>query len=421
VFFSDPLQVIVARMVAGIGAAAIMPATLSLLTAAYPADERTKAVGIWAGVCGGGSVVGFLGTGLLLHHWSWQAIFWALAGCAAIAFVFGLTIGSSRDETAAPVDWWGALLIGSAIAVFVLGVIEAPTRGWTDPVVYLCVLAGATLSVLFVIVELRRKHPLLDVRLFAKPDFATGAIGVTLLYFAMYAYFFLAMQHIQLVLGYTPLQTAAAISPLAVPMLVLGALNHWYLPRVGLRVAASVGLAIMGVGLLCMRQIPLDATYLELAWPILVVAVGMGFCSAPVTSAITGAVPDEKQGVASAVNDSTREIGAALGIAVAGSMLAAYYSRTLAPQITDLPEQIRRAASDSLAQALAIAPQLGPQGDTLAAQAKAAFMESMNSSLIALAVVLFVAATFVAVWAPGRDGQQIRFVRPRSPGRHRSP
>ncbi len=215
--FDSPVQIIVARAVAGVGAAFIMPATLSLLTAAFPKDERNKAVGIWAGVASSGAIVGFLGTGVLLHFFGWQSIFYAFAIASLGLFVCTCTIRSSRDETATPVDWVGAVLIGAAVAVFVFGVVEAPVRGWTHPVVWGCMAAGVALAVAFAIVELRRRHPLLDVRLFTRPDFATGAVGITFLFFANFGFFFLAMQYMQLILGYSPLETALALWPVAIP------------------------------------------------------------------------------------------------------------------------------------------------------------------------------------------------------------
>lgn len=411
VSFDSPVQIITARAVAGIGAAFIMPATLSLLTAAFPKSERNKAVGIWAGVAGSAAVFGFLGTGILLHFWSWQSIFYAFTVAAVGMFILTSTIASSRDETATPVDWLGAVLIGGAVAVCVFGVIEAPARGWTHPIVWGCMSTGVALAVAFAMLQLRRRHPLLDVRLFRRPDFATGAVGITILFFANFGFFFVAMQYMQLVIGYTPLQTAFALTPLAIPVLILGGTLHLYLPKVGLRVAVTLGLLFIAAGLLSMRTLEIDSPYLHLAWPFLITAVGIGLCTAPTTTAIMHAVPDQKQGVASAVNDTTREVGAALGIAVAGSVLAAQYHNALAPTITAFPEQIRGPAQDSLAHALAIARQMGPQGTRLAELANTAFLHAMDLSLLVLSIALIVAAAFVAVWSPGRDGQQLRIVR----------
>lgn len=407
----SPTQIIVARTIAGLGAAFIMPATLSLLTAAFPKSERNKAVGIWAGVAGSGAIVGFLGTGLLLNFFAWQSIFYSFTAAALLMLVLTGTIGSSRDETATPIDWVGAGLIGTAIAAFVLGMVEAPAAGWTDPLVLTCIAGGILLCALFAVVQLRRRHPLLDVRLFARADFATGAVGITLLFFANFGFFYVAMQFMQLVMGYSPLQTAFALAPLAVPVLILSATMHLYLPRIGLRIAVSTGLLLLASGLFAMRYLDADATFVDLAWPLLIMASGIGLCTAPTTSAIMGAVPDEKQGVASAVNDATREVGAAIGIAVAGSILAAVYQDALAPRLGSFPDPVRQSATDSLASALGTAGQMGAPGERLTTLAQWAFMESMDHALTVMAAVIAVGAVFVAVWSPGRDGRQMAAIR----------
>ncbi|WP_094287653.1 MFS transporter [Mycobacterium lehmannii] len=405
-----PLALIIARAVAGVGAAFVMPATLSLLTAAYPKAERNKAVGIWAGVAGSSAVVGFLGSGVLLHFWSWQSIFWAFVVSGLGLFVLTCTVASSRDQEATPLDWPGAVLVGGAVAVFVYGVLEAPIRGWTHPVVYGCMAVGVALAAAFAVWELRSAHPLLDIRLFAKPDFTTGAVGVTFFFLANFGFFFVSMQYMQLLLGYSPLQTALALAPLMAPVLLLSITTPWYLPRLGLRLVVSTGLALIAAGLFYARTLEVDSPYLDLALPLLIMSTGIGLCTAPTTSAIMGAVPNEKQGVASAVNDTTREVGAALGIAVAGSVLAAQYSDRLAPHLKALPEALRTPASNSLAEALEVAARLGPQGDRLSELAQLAFLEAMHISLIALGVLCAVAAAFIALWAPGRDGRQFRFI-----------
>ena len=409
--FASPTQLIVARAVAGAGAAFIMPATLSLLTAAFPKSERNKAIGIWAGVVGSGAVFGFLITGGLLHVWPWQSIFVTFALAGAGLFALTCTVPSSRDDDAAPLDWIGGVLIGAAVAIFVLGVVEAPVRGWTHPMAWGCMTVGVALAAAFTMVQLHRRHPLLDVRLFRKPDFTTGAVGMTFLFFANFGYFFVSMQYIQLVMGYNPIQTAFALCPLMVPVLLFGATTHLYLPRIGLRLCVSVGLMVIAAGLLCMRLLQLESSYLDFAWPLFIMSMGIGLCTAPTTSAIMGAVPDEKQGVASAVNDTTREVGAALGIAVAGSILAAVYQDHLSPTLTGLPAEVRESVLGSLAEALAVAENLGPQGSAVTELAKQAFLDATNSALLVMAIVLAVAGLFVAVWAPGRDGRQIAPIR----------
>lgn len=408
VFLDSPVQIIVARAVAGAGAALVMPATLSLLTVVYPKAERTKAVGIWAGVAGSGAVAGMLGSGLLLHFFRWQSIFWALAGVGLLLFVLTLTVAESKDSGAAQVDWFGAAIIGSAVALFVFGVIEAPARGWGDPLVYGCIAAGLMLAAVFGFAELRRPHPLLDVRLFGRPDFAAGSAGVMVLFLANFGFFYVLMQYAQLVLQYSPLQTSLSLSPLIVPMTILSGLSFWYVPRMGLRLVLFLGLAIMAVGFFCTLRLGLHSSYLDLVWPLVVLATGIGLCTAPTTSAIMGAVRDEKQGVASAVNDTARELGAAIGIAIAGSILAAQYTRSLTPRLSVFPEPVRGPATGSLAEAVQISNRLGPQGHMLADVSRDAFLQAMHSSLLMMGLVIAVAAVLIGAWAPGRDGRQLR-------------
>ena len=402
---SDPGYVIAARGMAGAGAAFIMPATLSLLTTAYPKDERPKAIAIWAGVAGSGAIVGMLGSGLLVQIWSWQAVFWGFVAAGAVIFALTLTIKESKDAEAAPLDIVGAVIVGTAVAVLVFGILEAPARGWTHPLVLCCIAAGVVLMIAFGIVELRRQHPLLDVTLFRIPEFATGAAAITVLFMTMFGYFFLSMQFLQLVLGYSPLKTAVALSPLAIPVLALSFTSAWFLPRIGLRTAVFAGLILMATGLLCMRGLAVDAHYWELAWPLLIISTGIGLFTAPTTSAIMASAPDDKQGVASAVNDTTREMGAALGIALAGSMLAADYTREITPALGGYPEPLRAAAAGSLGEALNAATQLGPHGADLVFAAKMSFLYAMQSSLTVLAVVTAVAALLISLVAPGRDGR----------------
>lgn len=407
----SPVQIIAARALAGAGAAFVMPATLSLLTVAYPPEARTKAVGVWAGVAGSGGIFGLLGTGLLLRFWEWQSIFWTFAGAGLALFVLALTIAESREGDAPPLDVPGAVTIGAAVAVFVFGILQAPEHGWTDPRVYGCLVGGVALALVFGLIELRRRHPLLDIRLFRDPEFGTGSATITMVFLGTFALFYLVTQFVQQVMGYTPLATAIALAPLAIPLLTFSSLSSWYLPRVGLRAVVFVSMVLVSIGFVCMCTLTPDSTYLDVLWPLLVISSGFGLCTAPTTSAIMTAAPDAKQGVASAVNDATREVGGALGIAMAGSILASSYSHAIGPALTPFPEPIRGPASDSLAQALAVADRLGPQGQQLAEASKTAFVDAVNSSYLMMAAIVGVAAIVIPLFAPGRDGRQLRVMR----------
>ena len=243
------------------------------------------------------------------------------------------------------------------------------------------------------------------------PDFAVGAIGITFLFFANFGFFFVAMQYMQLVLGYSPLTTAFALTPLALPIMALGATMHLYLPKIGLRVAVAVGLFLIGAGLFCLRFLEAGSTYFDLAWPMMITS-----CRHRLVRCTNHFGDHERRARREAGSRlggqrRPREVGAAVGIAVAGSALAAQYSSVLAPALTGFPEQIRAGALESLANALAIAEEMGPQGARLADLATSAFIDSMSLSLLVLAIVLALAAAFVAIWAPGRDGRQSSVVR----------
>ena len=407
----DPSQIIAGRALAGVGAAFVMPATLSLLTVAYPKEERVKAVGIWAGTAGSGAVLGMLGSGVLLDFWDWHAIFWSLGVAGLVILALAFTVASSRDSNAPRIDTPGALLIGAALAIGIAAILEAPNRGWSNSFVWGGLVAAALIAVAFVAVEFRRRQPLLDVRLFADPGFATGVASIVVLFGATFGFFYLGMQYVQQILGYSPLMTAVAFTPFMVPLGICSALSFWYVPKLGLRLVIFVGTVLMAVGFASMHVLDLHSSYLELAWPTLILSTGIGICTAPTTSAIMGAVPDEKQGVASAVNDASREMGGALGIAVAGSILAGRYSHELAPRLAAFPARVRGPATDSLAKAVQLADRLGPQGRQLAEASKTAFLTALHASTTVMAVIVAVAAVLIGIWAPGRHGSRLRPVR----------
>jgi MFS family permease len=211
-------------------------------------------------------------------------------------------------------------------------------------------------------------------------------------------------------MGYSAITTAFAIAPLMVGIVSLSALSFWYLPRLGLRLVLFSGLLLISVGFFLLQSVDMSSTYLDLLWRWIFLSIGIGLITAPATSAIMGAVPDNKQGVASAVNDAAREIGAALGIAVAGSILAARYASLMGPAVAALPEPVREPASDSLASALKVSEHLGPQGHQLAVASQDAFVHALQSSVLVIAVIVAVSAFVIGLWAPGRDGKQLKVI-----------
>ncbi|MGR6583744.1 MFS transporter [Rhodococcus qingshengii] len=403
VFADEPSWIIVSRVISGVGAAFVMPATLSLLTAGFPLAQRARAVGVWSGVAGSGAIAGLVVSGLLLEKWSWHSIFVSLAVVSVLILVVSFTIVTSKDTEATPLDLPGTALIAGSIGLFVLGMIEAPARGWLDPVVLALLIGGIAMTAIFSWVELRTRHPLLDVRLFANRAFGSGAASLTLQFLATFGLFFLIVQYLQLVLDYSPLQSALALMPIAVPVMALSVVAPLLIPRIGLRALTATGVAFLGTGIALLTRLDASSTYAEVCVPLVVAAIGLGLSTTPATAAIVSNAPDSKQGVASAVNDATREIGSAIGVALAGSILAAGYGNHVQPAVDLLPEPAKEPVSGSLAAALHVAEAAGPQGAQLAEFAREAFIKGMDQGALMLAAIMWVSAIVLGFWAPGRQ------------------
>ncbi len=399
---SGPVWLIAARAAAGAGAALVMPSTLSILTAGLPEAHRGRAVGVWAGVAGSGAVLGILGSGLLLARWSWESVFVGLTVAGVVLAALACTIAESREREHPPVDWVGAVAVAIAIAAIVFACVEIPARGWLDPLVTPTLALGVAAAVVFVIMELRVAAPLLDVRLFARRGFGAGSLSVTIQFLVTFGVFLLLVQYLQLILGYGPLGSALGLVPMAVPLVAISVIAPWLSSRVGLRAMTVTGLLAIATGLFLVSRLTLAADYPDLLWPLLILSAGLGLCTAPATYAIVADTPVAKHGVAAAVNDAAREIGAAIGIAVSGSVLAAGYTHHIQPALPQLPEPARGPVADSLAAALQVADRAGPAAQPLAEFAKTAFVHGSTQAALALAAITAAGALALAILAPGR-------------------
>lgn len=400
-----PSQIIASRMLAGLGAAFVMPAGLSLLSRAYPTEQRSKVIGVWAAVAGCAGVLGLLGSGLVLTHWEWQAICWALAGSGIVVLVAALTLSPESDPLdpkAAGVDWFGSLLIAVAVALVVFGLLEAPIRGWTDWRTIACLVGGVSAAGLFVLAELRMTAPLLDPRMFADRLLAASAVTITALFAATFGFFYLGMQYAQLVLGYSALMAAGAFAPFAVPVMALSVLSHRFVPRWGAARVLAAGMAVIAAGFATMLSLQAESSYLDLLLPSLIIGAGIGLATAPATSAIMLALRDEDQGVASAINDTTRELGAAVGMAVAGSVLAERYAAEVSSQLPALPRPLADEIADGFGKAVRIAESIGPNGQPIFEASQRAFLAGLHSATAVLAVMAAAAAlAVVAITSKG--------------------
>lgn len=385
---ADASWLIAMRAVLGLGAALVMPATLSTITSTFPSAQRAKAVGTWAGVAGASAILGLLTSGLVLEWWSWRAVFAVNVVLAVIALVGTLrVVPESADPSAPRLDRTGSLIALVALGVLVYSIIEAPTRGWSD----VWTIAGLALGILglagFVAFEARRAEPLLDPRLFTYRGFAAGTITITVQFFAFFGFIFLLLQYLQLVLADSPLVAALSLVPLAFGLMPTArVLAPRLADRIGTARTSMLGLLIAALAFGWLSTLDAGSSY----WPLLVglvpLGVGMALAMTPATAAITDALPREKQGVGSAMNDLARELGGALGIAVLGSVLQSVYRSNL--DVSGLPAP----AADHAQSSLALAVRLGPQ---VASSAESAFVDGLQAALWIGSGVLLAAAVAV--------------------------
>jgi len=403
-FSSSSGQLIALRAVMGIGAALIMPATLSILTNVFPPHERAKAIAIWAGLAGAGAAVGPVAGGFLLEHFWWGSVFLVNVPLVLAALIGGrVLVPNSQDDHAEPLDPIGAGLSMAGLGGVLYGIIEGPDHGWASAATLGPLLSGLAVLVVFGLWELRAEHPMLDLRFFRNRTFSSATAAINMVFFAMFGTFFLLTQYLQLVLGYGTLEAGVRMLPMAFTMMVAAPSSAKFVEKFGNRKVVSTGLLIVGLGLLLLAQSDVNTPYWHLVVAIVTMAVGMGLSMAPSTTGIMASLPLRKAGVGSAVNDTTRELGGALGVAVLGSLLASKFTAALPASVAGLPAPARAAVRSSLGGALGVARSLPPAvGGPLEAAAKSAYVDAMSVSLVAAAIVAVAAAVMVRRFYPDR-------------------
>jgi EmrB/QacA subfamily drug resistance transporter len=395
---------IVARAVMGVGAAFVMPSTLSILTNVFPVRERAKAIAIWAGISGSGAALGPLASGLLLEHFWWGSVFLINLPIIAGALIAGwLLVPRSKDAGATPLDPVGAVLSIIGLVALVYAIIEGPHHGWVSVDSLLWFGAAALALGAFVAWELRTTHPMLDLGLFRNPGFSVSSGGITLVFFAMFGTFFMLTQYLQGVLGYSPLGAAVRLLPISVVMMAVAPQTPKLVQRFGANRVASTGLFILAVGLTGIAMFRTGTGYLQLVVTMCVMASGMSLTMTPMTTQLMAAVPRDRAGMGSATNDTTRELGGALGVAVLGSLLASRYADGVRDAVAVLPEALRDIASGSIGGVLGLVEQdLVPadQVDGLVSAAKDGFVSGMSTAAAVGAVGVVIAAIIVRRFLP---------------------
>ena len=391
-------QVIAARGVMGVAAAFVMPSTLSILTNVFPAHERPKAIGIWAGIAGGGAAIGPVASGYLVENFWWGSVFLVNVPIILIALIAGrVLIPSSKDPDQQPLDIPGALLSILGLGSLVYAIIEAPAHGWSSFETLGTFALSFALLGLFIRRELKARYPMLDLRLFRDRRFSVASGGMTLTFFAMFGTFFLVAQYFQLVLGYSAFKSGLLQLPMAAVMMGLAPQVPRIVARFGASRVVPVGLGSTALGLAVFSQVQTGSGLAMIYLSIIPLAIGMSMTMTPLTTLIMSSVPLGKAGVGSAMNDTTRELGGALGVAILGSLVTSKYTSSIGPAIAALPAKAHSAATSGLAGALGVAGKAGgAEGDALASAAKSAFVDGLGVAAVVGAVVVFGAA--VAAW-----------------------
>lgn len=397
-------MMLVSRFVAGVGAAMIMPVTLAVITATFPEEERAKGIGVWTGVAGGGGMIGMFLSALLVDVASWRWIFVLPTVLVAVALVLTWrSVPNSRERARHRFDVVGSASSALAAVGLIYALHEGPVHGWTESATLVGLVGGLLALVAFVAWELRQPAPLLDVRLFAERGLATGSLALLVVFAVMAGIFVVLFPFLQAVLGWSALQATLGMMPMAVLMMLASGLAPQVSLRVGIRSTLAGGVLLGAVGLALMAGlVSVDGGYLSILPGMLVMGLGMGIAMTPSTEAITGSLPRERQGVASALNDVTRELGTALGVALLGAILSAAYQRSIDQQLagTELPAGAADPAREGVATAVAVAEAAGPEGTALLRAAQESFVAGWQDAMWVGAAVMGVLLGYALLRGP---------------------
>jgi EmrB/QacA subfamily drug resistance transporter len=401
-------SLIAARAFMGIGAAFVMPATLSIITNLFTdPKERAQAIAAWAGVAGLAVAIGPITGGWLLEHFWWGSVFLVNVPFIVLALVAGRRLlPESRDPEQPRLDIAGAALSIVGLTALVWTLIEAPHHGWTDAVTLGGFAGAAAVLGAFIAWERHTSHPMLDLGFFADRRFTGGTGSITLVMFAMFGSLFVLTQLLQFVYGYTALEAGVRMLPIAGAMMVVAPSSAKLVERLGTKLVVGTGMAVVAVGLALTSNLdPVDG-YGPVALAMVVLAAGMALVMAPATEAIMGSLPPAKAGVGSAVNDTTRELGGALGVAVLGSILSSAYAANVARDLSGAPapDAVKATAGQSLGAAIAVANRIGGgAGQRLTAVAQHGFLDAMGTALLVAAAVAAVGSVLTFVFLPSRS------------------
>jgi EmrB/QacA subfamily drug resistance transporter len=392
-------MLLVARVVAGVAAAMIMPVTLSVITSSFPAEQRARAVGIWSGFAGAGGILGLFVSSFLIDNFTWPWLFAMPVLFAGISLLMTIpSVGNSRERKTGRFDTIGSVLSALAIGGLVLGIHEGPERGWTDSLTMGGLIVGIAAGLAFVAWELRLDKPLLEIRLFRNRGLAAGSLTLLIVFAVMFGIFLVLVQFMQAVLGYSALAAAASLLPMMVVMMPLSGVAPTIAQRVGTRRTLLLGVGLFALGLVLLAtMVSASGGYWSVLPGLLVLALGIGLCMSPSTMTITESLPSDKQGVASALNDTVRELGGAVGIALLGSLVSAGYRSSVSDSTTNLAPGLADRVEEGIGSAFGAANDLGADAPRVLDAARDALVDGWRLSMwfgVALAAGAFLFLVF---------------------------
>ena len=407
-FADGPTMLILTRGLMGVGGAFIMPSTLSIITNVFtdPA-ERGKAIGIWAGVSALGIGLGPIVGGVLLEHFWWGSVFIVNVPIVIAGLVLGFVlVPESRDPNHSALDPFGAVLSIGALGTLLWSIIEAPSHGWGSATIVGGFVIGVVLLAAFFTWELRSTHPMLDMRFFENPRFSAASGAITLVFLALFGTLFLLTQYLQSVLGYSTVKAGAVLLPQAAMMMIFAPLSSGFVNKVGNKVVVTTGLSLITISLVLFSTFEPSISAYHLIAVTMLMGVGMANVMAPCTDSIMGSLPRNKAGVGSAVNDTTRQMGGAIGVAVFGSLMASHFTSNVASSLRGVvPADVLTQIGDNVGQAVGVAtqsPAAKQYAPQIVAASKDAFVGGLHTVGFVAAAVTLLAAVGVAIFLPAR-------------------
>ena len=401
---------IATRAIMGVGAAIIFPTTLSIITNVFTErGERARAIGLWGASTGIAIALGPIVGGALLESFSWPATFLAKIPVAILALgLVAWVVPDSRDPEAPRLDYLGLVLSTGTIGAIVFAIIEAPSLGWTSAETLGAFAIGIVLLMLFIFWERRVRQPMLDIRIFRNMRFSAASISVTVSFFALAGFIFLITQYFQFLKGYGPLETGVRLLPVATSVAVASILGTQLAVRFGTKAIVGGGLVTLSVAYAWVSTSDVGTSYLEIAGQMILLGSGMGLTSAPATESIMGAVSDAKAGIGSAVNDTTRELGGTLGVAVIGSVFVSIYQEVFSgAPVRGIPAVALEPARESIGGALIAAQALVEAGAPGAAQslgqvASDGFIDGLQAGCLVASAVCAAGAIVCFIFLPAQ-------------------